>query len=87
MTNVVVAKQRNIRVTTNNTGGVITTNIPVTLKNTPIILGGKLANLQDVVTSNQTNGSTVIYNSDLNKYIIEKLDLAYTIGTLDGGDF
>lgn len=91
MTNVVVAKQRTIHVSTNATGGIINTVVPVTLKNTPTIFSGNgvstFAHLQDVVTINETDGSTVIYDAISNKYIVKPLDLANTIGTLDGGVF
>jgi hypothetical protein len=91
MTNVVVAKKRNISVSVNAVAGVISTTEPVVLKNTPTLISGtgvtRLDHLQDVIPDGETNGATLVYDSTTDKYIVEKLNLSDTVGNLDGGTF
>ncbi|CAB4162806.1 hypothetical protein UFOVP787_124 [uncultured Caudovirales phage] len=89
--NVVVAKKRTIRVSSNGTAGVINTTAPVTIKPTPTLssLGAstRLDQLTDVDASNEVDGATLVYDDQNDKYVVQYLDLADTTGTLDGGSF
>jgi len=93
MTNIIVSKQKVIQVSANSTGGVISTTTPVTLKNTPTIINtgngvSSLSALSDVVVDLvEANGSTLVWDSSLNKYVVQPLDLSYVTGGLDGGTF
>lgn len=91
MTNVIVAKKRNIFVSTNATAGIINTSEPVVLKNVPTLISGtginRLDHLQDVLPEGETQGATLVYDAAIDKYIVEKLDLSNTTGALDGGTF
>ena len=91
MTNVIVAKKRNIFVTTNATAGIINTAEPVVLKNVPTLISGtgvtRLDHLQDVLPEGEINGATLVYDATTDKYVVEKLNLSNTVGNLDGGTF
>jgi hypothetical protein len=91
MTNVVVAKKRNISVSVNAVAGVISTTEPVVLKNTPTLISGtgvtRLDHLQDVVPDGEITGATLIYDATTDKYVVEKMNLSNTVGNLDGGTF
>jgi hypothetical protein len=81
MTNVIIAKINNNRT--------INSNAPVVLKNVTNAVGGvsRLDHLLDVVPTGETAGATLVYDSDTDKYIVKKLDLADVTGNLDGGIF
>lgn len=54
------------------------------------IASGRLDSLSDVVENSPANNSTLVYNSDTDKYIVKKLDLDDVIDSLselDGGQF
>lgn len=86
--NVVVGRNRNIQVSANATGGSISTNrTPVTLKNTAITLTGRLDSLADVNASGEITGAVPVYDSVLDKYVVQKLNLSDVTGDLDGGTF
>ncbi len=54
------------------------------------ITSGRLDSLSDVVENSPANNSTLVYNSDTDKYIVKKLDLDDVIDSLselDGGQF
>jgi len=89
MTNVVVARKRNVQVSANATAGIIDTSVPVTIKNNPVISSGisRLDKLTDVVANNESNGATLVYDASTDKYIVQKLDISNVIGDLDGGTF
>lgn len=91
VTNVVVGKKRNIRVSANGTSGILDSTVPVTLKNTPTIVSGgvnRLDNLVDVYAAGEANGAVPVYDSVTDKYIVKKLDLGTdVVGDLDGGSF
>lgn len=91
VTNVVVGRKRNIRVTANGTSGILDTSTPVTLKNTPTIASGgvdRFDHLIDVSALNETDGAVPIYDSSADKYVVKKLDLGTdVVGDLDGGSF
>jgi 4-hydroxyphenylpyruvate dioxygenase-like putative hemolysin len=92
MVNVVVGRKRTVKVSANGTGGVLDTTVPVTLKNTPVLMPqgagvNRLDHLTDVVATGEMNGATLVYNADNDKYIVQKLDFADVTGDLDGGTF
>jgi hypothetical protein len=87
MVNVIVGRNRTIKLATNATAGIIDTSIPVTLKNTPNVGVSRLDRLIDVVANNEINGATLVYEADTDKYIVKKLDLSDVTGDLDGGTF
>ena len=92
VTNVVVGRKRNIRVSANGTSGILDSTVPVTLKNTPTISSGsgvdRLDHLKDVYAGGETTGAVPVYDSVTDKYIVKKLDLGTdVIGDLDGGSF
>ena len=88
MTNIVVAQQRTIRVSTNATSGIINTSVPVTLKNNPTIYSGNGASsidtLNDVNITNRTDGSTLVYDSSTNTYLVQPLNFSDLSGTFTG---
>ena len=71
-----------------NQEGVIRSNAPVTIKSS-IEARNRLDSLEDVVeeAGSISNGHTLVYNSDSDKYIVKALDLGDVSGTLDGGTF
>jgi hypothetical protein len=87
MTNVIVARQRNIQVSTNATGGIIQTTVPVTLKGTPTLMTGnanlKVENLTNVISTNEEDGATLVYQANSGNFVVQKVNL----GDLDGGTF
>lgn len=89
MVNVVVGRKRTVQVSANATAGIIDTTTPVTLRNSSGSVGGvtRLDRLTDVDASGEVTGSTLVYSSDTDKYIVKKLDLGDVTGALDGGTF
>lgn len=88
MVNVVVAKKRIININTNATAGIINTNVPVTLKqNNDKNNLTRLDQLIDVIATGETDGATLVYDSNTDKYVVEKLNLDNVEGTMDGGTF
>lgn len=92
MINVVVGKKRIININTNATAGIINTNVPVTLKQDALKTASangltRLDQMTDVVATSESNGATLVYNSSIDKYIVEKLNLNNVEGTMDGGTF
>jgi hypothetical protein len=89
MTNVILSRKRTIQVSTGGTAGVIDTTPPVTLKTMPTLGGAltRLDKLTDVNANGEINGATLVYDSDNDTYFVKKLDLADTVGYLDGGTF
>jgi hypothetical protein len=77
----------NIKVVIGKSGGLMSSSTPVTLKNSAIGLEGgtvgsitRLDGLDDVVEGTPATGSTLVYDSGTDKYIVKQLDL-------DGGSF
>lgn len=66
----------NIRVTLTPSSGQIQASAPVTLRNTP----ARIDSLADVVEISPTDGSTLVYRSQDDKYVVEQIKL-------DGGSF
>jgi hypothetical protein len=72
-----------------NQEGVIRSNAPVTIKSSIETKTNRLDSLEDVVeqAASISNGHTLVYNSDTDKYVVKALDLGDVSGTLDGGTF
>jgi hypothetical protein len=70
---------------TNNNGRLSSTG-PITLKN-QIQEIRSIENITDVSVVDATNGSTLIYNSQNDKYEVRQLSLADLAVDLDGGSF
>lgn len=91
MTNVIVARQRTIAVSTNATSGIINTTVPVTLKNNPVLSSGGSATsitaLNDVNVVNAANGATLVYDPTTNTFLVEPLNFVDIVGVLDSGTF
>lgn len=89
MTNVIVARKTNITVSVNSTAGIIQPVSPVRMQTVPTINTGKtrIDEMDDVSPAGEANGATLVYNATQDKYIVQKLNLADTIGDLDGGTF
>ena len=88
MINVVLARKRNIQISTNATAGIIDTTTPVVIKNNPVVGGvTRLDRLSDVVANAEINGATLVYNANTDTYVVQKLDISDVTGDLDGGTF
>ena len=61
------------------TSGVIQTNAPVTLRNTGAFTS-RIDACADVDATNEQDGSTLIYDSATDKYVVQQINL-------DGGSF
>jgi hypothetical protein len=87
--NVVVAKQKNIQVSANATGGSISSSdkSPITLKNFPASAASRFDTLKDVVATGETSGAVPVYDSTIDKYVVQKLSFVDVTGDLDGGTF
>lgn len=81
MVNVIVARSRNIKVSSNATAGVLDSSTPVTIKNSTSTNGiTRLDSLVDVNASNETDNATLVYNFETDTYVVKQMDL-------DGGTF
>jgi hypothetical protein len=83
MVNVIVARPRNIKVSSNATAGVLDSSTPVTIKNVSSAIGNgitRLDSLVDVNASNETDNATLVYNFETDTYVVKQMDL-------DGGTF
>ena len=92
MTNVVVAKTKTIKVSSNATAGIINTSVPVVLKNNPTIISGgggvsSVENLLDVNVVSKITGATLVYDAGTNTYLIEPLNFSDIVGNIDSGTF
>jgi hypothetical protein len=89
MVNVVVSRKRNVKVSSNATGGVIDTTVPVTLKNAPVLSSGldTIDELRDVGLTQRSDGSTLIYDDSTDTYQVKHLNFVNIDGDLDGGVF
>lgn len=78
--------QQNVKV--NNTGGVLQSQTPITLKNQVKEITS-IEDIGDVAEVDVTAGSTLVYNPANDKYEVKKLDIGEISGTinLDGGEF
>jgi len=66
----------NIKASVNTGGGQIQSTAPVTLTST----GNRLDSLADVVENSPVDGSTLVYRSSDDKYVVQQI-------SLDGGSF
>ena len=81
MTNVVIARPRSIKVSTNETSGLISSTTPITIKETSSIKGiTRLDSLEDVVATEETQNATLVYQEETDSYVVKQIDL-------DGGTF
>ena len=86
-----------IKLNTSNTGFVVRPSFaapsnPTTstiIKNQAMtVSASRLDSLQDVVEGNNPQvGSTLVYNSDTDKYEVQRLEFTDVDGPLDGGNF
>ena len=70
-----------ITVKLNDMGG-MSSQLPVTIKNTPTLVSGtlKLEGLTNIDSTHEDNGSTLIYDSITGKWVVQPLNV-------DGGSF
>ena len=91
MVNVIVARKRNISVSTNATAGVIDTGTPVTLKSGGVGGVTRLDQLSDVDATTEVNNGVLTYDGTRDKYIIKTITFEEISGEyggdLDGGNF
>lgn len=86
MSNVLISRKINVTIS-NNTGGSISSNVPVTLKNVPTLTSTRLDSLVDVVANNEIDGATLVYQASTDKYVVKQLSISDVSGDLDGGVF
>ena len=72
--------------TITNNNGRLSSAGPITLKN-QIQEIRSIENITDVIVVDSTNGSTLIYNSQNDKYEVRQLQVADLNLDLDGGSF
>lgn len=84
----VIAKTTKQQVKVNNTGGVLQSQTPITLKNQVTEIRS-IEDIADVAEIDVTTGATLIYNSTNDKYEVRKLEVGDIEGdiNLDGGVF
>ena len=72
----------------NNTGGVLTAQSPITLKN-QINEINSIEDIRDVNEIDVTDGATIVYNASNDKYEIKHIQIEQVEGiiNLDGGTF
>ena len=91
MVNVVVGRKKKIQVSVNASANVIETTTPVTLKNMPVLTNAASVNridkLEDVIATGEVDGATLVYNEQLDRYVVEFLDMSHVTGIVDGGVF
>jgi len=70
----------------NNRNGSLNSTSPVVLKN-QITQLRSIEDIGDVIETDVRDGSTIVYNSTLDKYEVKQLNLANIGADLDGGTF
>ena len=75
-----------IKANVTNNGGSLSAQSPITLKN-QIQEIRSIENITDVSVIDVTNGSTLIYNSQNDKYEVRQLQVGDLNLDLDGGSF
>lgn len=85
--NVRLVTSSNIKATVNAGSGLIQSTAPVTLVTAASQVSVRLDDLVDVVEDFPVNGSTLVYRSADDKYIVQQLSLENVSGALDGGSF
>jgi hypothetical protein len=76
-----------IRANVNTNTGQIQTTTPVTLMTTAGQASNRLDALADVEEIAPANGSTLVYRSADDKYVVQQLTFDNVSGNLDGGSF
>jgi hypothetical protein len=70
-----------------NSAGVINTQNPVTIKNTPTVMTGnahlRVEELTNVVANNEVDGGTLVYNANTGTWSVQPITVTY----FDGGSF
>lgn len=90
--NVVVARKRQVQVSTNATAGIIDSSTPVVLRNNPALLAvgtgvDRFDRLRDVDAAAELEGAVPVYQANNDTYFVKKLDLEFITGEVDGGTF
>lgn len=83
-----ISRTINQIVKVNNTGGVLTAQSPITLKN-QISEINSIEDIRDVSEIDVTDGATIVYNASNDKYEIKHIQIEQVEGNinLDGGTF
>jgi hypothetical protein len=82
-----MVRNSTIRASINTNSGQIQTTTPVTLVTSAAATSNRLDNLADVEEVTPTNGSTLVYRSADDKYVVQPLTFENVTGNLDGGSF
>ena len=75
---------QNVRIT--NNGGMLQTSTPITLKNQVTEITS-IEDIGDVSEIDVSNGATLVYNSENDKYEIRRITAEDLTINLDGGEF
>lgn len=86
--NATIGRVTQQRVVVQNTGGILQTQTPITLKNQVKEITS-IEDISDVAEVDVSSGATIIYNASNDKYEIRKLQSTDISGSinLDGGEF
>ena len=79
-----VGKSRLVAKITNNSGR-LSSAAPITLKNQVQEIRS-IEDIADVVETDVTDGATLVYNSETDKYEVRQLQIE-DLGAIDGGSF
>jgi hypothetical protein len=82
-----MVRNSTIRASVNTNSGQIQTTTPVTLITAAASASNRLDNLADVEEITPANGSTLVYRSSDDKYVVQPLTFDNVTGNLDGGSF
>lgn len=92
--NVIVTSKKPVQVTANDTGTIITSSAPVTLRNIPVITRDNSGNvnirveeLTNVNAGFEANGATLVYDTIRSEFVVRQLSLKEITDNLDGGTF
>lgn len=95
MVNVVVSRRRNVKISSNATGGIIDTTVPVTIRagtgistgTGNVVVYTTVDELLDVNIQQRVDGSTLVYDTATDTYVVKPLEFFEMSGDLDGGTF
>lgn len=82
-----MVRNSTIRANVNTNSGQIQTTTPVTLITAAAQASNRLDTLADVEEIAPANGSTLVYRSADDKYVVQQLTFDNVSGNLDGGSF
>jgi hypothetical protein len=82
-----LVRNSTIRASINTSSGQIQTTTPVTLTTAASAAANRLDTLADVEEIAPANGSTLVYRSSDDKYVVQPLTFDNVSGNLDGGSF